>query len=80
MNKKTTFLAIGALLVVVGILLMLYERMEISVICPFGGETPSEAAYCLTHEGYYGNLALGGLVTIIFGVAFIALKAASVTT
>ena len=58
----------GVVIVVIGVAFILFEKMELSKICPFGGETPDVAAYCLAHENYYIALFWLGLIAIIAGI------------
>jgi hypothetical protein len=71
MNSKVAFITLGSFLAAIGIGLLFYGRTEISIICPFGGETPSVANYCLTHENYYLALMWSGLGSVIIGIGLV---------
>ena len=45
LNVRNSSFGTGAVLVVTGVAFILFERMELSKICPFGGETPDVAAF-----------------------------------
>jgi hypothetical protein len=77
MNVKVTPVAYGVFLIATGVVLAVYGRTEISIICPFGGETPGVANYCLTHQNYYFALLLTGLCSVIVGIGLVAVTALS---
>jgi len=61
----------GILLVVIGALLVVYGKVELSAICPFGIEMPKEAAYCSLNSNFNLSLQIGGLVSIVLGIALL---------
>ena len=73
--KKST--AIGSALVAIGDLHALIGRTELSIICPFGGETPNVANYCLSQENYYLALSFTGLASVVVGFGIVIVGSSS---
>lgn len=69
--KQSSLFKLGSFLAAIGIGLLFYGRTVISIICPFGGETPRVGNYCLTHENYYLALMWSGLGSVIVGIGLV---------